>query len=67
MDIYFERFRLEKIASEPYAENGAPGRVLERLGFRHVKRYRTVPSSIANEQDVDRWEITRAAWSAGRS
>ena len=44
-----------------------PNRVLERLGFRHVKRYRTVPSSIAHEQDVHRWEITREAWNARRS
>ena len=62
MDIYFERFALERIASEPYAENRAPNRALERLGFRYVRRYRTVPSSIANEQDVNRWEITREAW-----
>ena len=62
MEIYFERFALERIASEPYAENPAPNRALERLGFRHVKRYLTVPSSIANEQEVNRWEITRGAW-----
>jgi RimJ/RimL family protein N-acetyltransferase len=67
MDIYFARFGFEKIASEPYAENRAPNRALDRLGFRHVKRYRTVPSSIANEQDVNRWEIAREAWNARRS
>lgn len=66
MDIYFERFSLETIASEPFAGNRAPNRALERLGFRHVKRYRTVPSSIADEQDVNRWEMTREAWRARR-
>lgn len=67
MDLYFERFGLKTIASEPYADNLAPNRALERLGFSHVKRYRTVPSSIAREQDVHRWEITREAWDARRS
>lgn len=66
MAIYFERYRLRTLASEPYAGNPAPNRTLERLGFRHVKRYRTVPSSIADEQDVNRWEVTRETWEATR-
>ena len=62
MDFYFERFALETIACEPYAENRAPNRLLERLRFDLVKRYRTVPSAIAHEQQVNRWEMTRQAW-----
>ncbi len=62
LDIYFERYQLESVASEPFADNPAPNRVLKKLGFRWVKRYRTVPSSIAPEQEVQRWEITRAEW-----
>ena len=66
IDLYIARFGLETVASEPYAGNAAPNRTLERLGFRHVRRYRTVPSAIAPEQDVNRWEITSADWSARR-
>jgi ribosomal-protein-alanine N-acetyltransferase len=43
--FYFERFNLKKLVCEPWAENPAPKRVLEKLGFRFVKRYRTVPRS----------------------
>ena len=62
LDLYFDRFELESIASEPFADNPAPNRALEKLGFRLVKRYRTVPTSIALEQDVHRWQITCAEW-----
>lgn len=61
-DCYFERFDPESIASEPFADNPAPNRALEKLGFRLIKRHRTVPSSIAFEQDIHRWQITRKEW-----
>ncbi len=67
LDFYFARFGLESIVSEPFAGNPAPNRVLKKLGFRFLKRYRTVPSGIASEQEVNRWEITRAEWVAGGS
>jgi len=66
IDIYFERFGLKTVACQPYAENPAANRVLTKLGFRLVRRYRTVPSDIAFEQDVNRHEIDRAEWSALR-
>lgn len=66
LDVYFERFALQRIASEPFADNSAPNRALKKLGFRFLKRYRTVPSGIASEQEVHRWEITRAEWAARR-
>jgi len=62
IDIYFERFALKSLASEPYAENPAPNRALPKLGFRFVRRYRTVPTGMAFEQDVNRYEITRDEW-----
>ena len=67
IDMYFERFDLQRLASEPYAENRAPNRALPKLGFRLVERFRGVPTGIAFEQDVNRWEITREEWLARRS
>jgi RimJ/RimL family protein N-acetyltransferase len=51
--MYFDRLWLQRLWCEPYAENPAPNRTLPKLGFRFVKRYRTVPGSINFEQDVN--------------
>jgi RimJ/RimL family protein N-acetyltransferase len=58
-NFYFERFNLQKLVCEPSAENPAPNRVLEKLGFTFVSRYRTIPGVIAYEQDVNRYELRR--------
>ena len=58
-NFYFERFNLKKLVCEPWAENPAPNRVLEKLGFTFVRRYRTIPVVIAYEQDVNRYELRR--------
>lgn len=57
--IYFDRFRLKRLWSEPYAENPAPNRVLVKLGFEFVKRYRTIPGAINFEQDVNLYLLCR--------
>jgi len=57
--FYFKRFNLQKLVCEPWAENPAPNRVLEKLGFALVRRYRTIPGVIAFEQDVNRYELRR--------
>jgi RimJ/RimL family protein N-acetyltransferase len=62
VSIYFARFDLKVLRVEPYAENPAPNRVVEKLGFRFVKRYRTVPGPMNFEQDVNRYEMDRAEW-----
>src|SRR5881227_4132871 len=59
--FYFERFNLQKLVCEPLADNPAPNRVLEKLGFTFVSRYRTTPGVTAYEQDVNRYELTRPA------
>lgn len=59
-DFYFERFNLQKLVCEPRAENPAPNRVLEKLGFTFIRRYRTIPGVIAYEQDVNRYELKRS-------
>jgi RimJ/RimL family protein N-acetyltransferase len=58
-NFFFERFNLQRLVCEPWAENPAPNRVLEKLGFTFVRRYRTIPGVIAYEQDVNRYELGR--------
>jgi RimJ/RimL family protein N-acetyltransferase len=58
-NFFFERFNLQRLVCEPWAENPAPNRVLEKLGFTFVRRYRTIPGVIAYEQDVNRYELRR--------
>ena len=58
-NFYFERFNLRRLVCEPRAENAAPNRVLEKLGFAFVRRYRTTPGVISYEQEVNRYELRR--------
>jgi RimJ/RimL family protein N-acetyltransferase len=62
VSYYFTHFDLQVLRVEPYAENAAPNRVVEKLGFRFVKRYRTVPGPLNFEQEVNRYEMQRAEW-----
>ena len=62
IDLYFDRFALKSLASEPQADNPAPNRVLPKLGFQWIRRYRTVPTTISSEQDVNRYEMEKERW-----
>lgn len=55
---FFRVFELSKIICEPYAENPAPNRVLQKLGLVPVKKYLTTPGLMNFEQYVNRYEIT---------
>ena len=55
--FFWQRYKLEKLYCEPWAENPAPNRVLEKLGFKLVRRYKTVPGPIACEQEVNQYEL----------
>jgi RimJ/RimL family protein N-acetyltransferase len=57
VQLYFERFRLKRLFSEPFAENPAPNKVLPKLGFQFIQRYRTVPGTINGEQEVNRYML----------
>jgi RimJ/RimL family protein N-acetyltransferase len=67
IDLYFERFRLKCIASEPHAHNPAPNGALPKLGFRLVRTYRTVATTMSGEIEVNRYEMTREEWAARRN
>ena len=55
--LFFEKLKLQRLFSEPYALNPSPNRTLPKAGFKFVKSYMTIPGSINFEQQVNRWVI----------
>jgi RimJ/RimL family protein N-acetyltransferase len=62
---FMRQFRLKRLYAEPYAENPAPNRIVMKLGFRFVKRYRTIPGPINFEQDVNQYVLDSSPKGAG--
>jgi RimJ/RimL family protein N-acetyltransferase len=62
---FMRLFRLKRLYCEPYAENPAPNRVVMKLGFRFVKRYRTIPGPINFEQDVNQYVLDNSPAGTG--
>jgi ribosomal-protein-alanine N-acetyltransferase len=58
LPYFFKELRLKTLYSEPYAENPAPSKALEKLGFEFVKEYKTTPGSLSFEQNVKQWRLT---------
>ena len=63
LPFFFGTLELGDLFSEPYANNPAPNRVLEKVGFEFVRAYRTVPGTITFEQDVNLWHLSQAKFS----
>src|SRR5436190_11634651 len=59
LPFYFKNFELKEIICEPYALNPAPNKTLEKVGFKFVKRYTTVPGSVNFEQEVNQWSLSK--------
>lgn len=59
LPIFFERFKLQSIISEPYALNPGPNSTLPKAGFRLIKTYQTTPGFINFEQMVNQYKINR--------
>jgi len=57
LPFYFGRMQLNRVYSEPFANNPAPHKTLAKAGFSFVKEYMTTPGSITFEQPVKQWEI----------
>ena len=57
VETFMDRFMLKRLVCEPSAENPAPNRALVKAGFKFIRKYRTVPSPITSEQDVNRYEL----------
>jgi RimJ/RimL family protein N-acetyltransferase len=62
---FIRMYRLKRLYCEPYAENTAPNRVLEKCGFRFIKKYRIVPGPINFEQDVNQYVFESLCTGAG--
>ena len=52
---FFEKYRLKMLYCEPYALNAAPNKILEKIGFKFLKEYITIPGWLNFEQPVKRW------------
>lgn len=59
INFYFDHFNFKKIICEPFYGNPAPNRVLTKMGFTLVRRYKTIPTPISFEQEVNRYEINK--------
>ncbi|MCX7123609.1 MAG: GNAT family protein [Gammaproteobacteria bacterium] len=59
MQVYFEKFALQKIICEPNANNPGPNKTLIKLGLSLVDTYQTKPSPMNYEHRVNRYELTR--------
>jgi hypothetical protein len=56
---YFKRHGLEKIICQPSSLNPYPNKMMEALGVKPIKTYRTMPSVICYEHEVNRYEWTK--------
>ena len=55
---FFKNYALKNLFCEPYALNPAPNKTLEKIGFKFVKKYTTIPGSLNFEQEVNRWSLS---------
>ncbi|UKJ06498.1 GNAT family N-acetyltransferase [Solitalea lacus] len=62
LPYFFQNLQLKTLYCEPYSFNQAPNRMLEKVGFRMVKEYQTIPGALSFEQPVKRWELTYEAF-----
>jgi RimJ/RimL family protein N-acetyltransferase len=58
-DFYFKALALQRLFCEPNAFNVAPNRILQSVGFRYVKTYKTVPGPLNYHQPVTRWVLEK--------
>jgi len=59
LPYYFNKLKLKKLYSEPYALNPAPNKTFEKLGFELMKEYITIPGYLNFQQPVKQWLLTR--------
>ena len=56
---YFSNFELENIYCEPFSENPAPNRILLKIGFDFLKKYKTTPGITNYPQVVNRYRLSK--------
>lgn len=57
LDLFVKEFSLKYIIAEPNANNLAPNKILPKAGFSFVKKYKTIPGSLSDEQYVNQWKF----------
>jgi RimJ/RimL family protein N-acetyltransferase len=60
VEIYFAALKLERLFCEPNAFNIAPNRTMQRVGFKYLKTYYTVPGPLNYHQAVTKWVLERS-------
>jgi len=55
---FFEKYKLKKLYSEPYALNPAPNKTLAKSGFEFINQYTTIPGWLNFEQPVKLWMMS---------
>jgi RimJ/RimL family protein N-acetyltransferase len=60
--IYFETYKLQQLFCEPAAQNQAPNKTLQKLGFTFIKEYETTPGWINYQQKVNQWCLSKESW-----
>lgn len=59
LTVFFDKLKLKTIWCEPFALNPAPNKTLLNIGFKFIKRYKTIPGSLNFEQEVNRYKLTK--------
>ncbi|MFK8005079.1 MAG: GNAT family N-acetyltransferase [Saprospiraceae bacterium] len=55
---FFEKLKLQTLFCEPAAMNLGPNKTLEKIGFKFIKKYTTIPAGWTFQMEVNRWEMT---------
>ena len=59
IEYYFQHFKLKKIICEPNVKNLESNKTVLKSGFAFCGTYRTKPSILSLEHDVNRYELLR--------
>jgi len=59
LPFYFNDLQLDLLICEPYALNEAPNMTLQKVGFKFVRKHKTIPGTFCFEQEVNRWEMRK--------
>jgi RimJ/RimL family protein N-acetyltransferase len=63
--IYFNMLNIQQLYCEPYALNVAPNKTLQKVGFKYIKTYETIPGPLNFRQPVNRWLLQPDALNSG--
>lgn len=59
LPFFFELYALQTLYCEPFADNPAPNKTLQKVGFKWIRKHVTTPGWLNYEQPVNLWQLTR--------